>query len=125
MPLIKCPECSKEISDKAEACPHCGFPISKHSDENQNNTSDNYVEQKCGFIDRFEGFLLNKNIICPHCQKRGGVITKPSKKKRGISGGKATGALLTGGLSMLATGLSRKEKVTEARCKNCGAEWLF
>lgn len=27
MTLIKCPECGKEISDKAKSCPHCGFPI--------------------------------------------------------------------------------------------------
>ena len=26
MALIKCYECKKEISDKAEACPHCGAP---------------------------------------------------------------------------------------------------
>jgi hypothetical protein len=24
MPLINCPECNKEISDKAKSCPHCG-----------------------------------------------------------------------------------------------------
>lgn len=28
MALIKCPECGKEISDKAPACIHCGFPLS-------------------------------------------------------------------------------------------------
>lgn len=27
MALIKCPECGKEISDKAPACIHCGFPL--------------------------------------------------------------------------------------------------
>ncbi len=27
MALIKCPECGKEISDKAAACPNCGTPI--------------------------------------------------------------------------------------------------
>lgn len=27
MALIKCPECGKEISDKASACPNCGTPI--------------------------------------------------------------------------------------------------
>jgi hypothetical protein len=27
MALIKCPECGKEISDKAAACPNCGCPI--------------------------------------------------------------------------------------------------
>lgn len=29
MALIKCPECGKKISDQAEACIHCGFPLSK------------------------------------------------------------------------------------------------
>lgn len=27
MALIRCPECGKEISNKAEACPNCGYPI--------------------------------------------------------------------------------------------------
>ncbi len=27
MALIKCPECGKEISDKAPACIHCGYPL--------------------------------------------------------------------------------------------------
>ncbi len=27
MPLLKCPECFKEISDKAKVCPNCGFPF--------------------------------------------------------------------------------------------------
>ena len=29
MALIKCPECGREISDQAVSCPHCGFPLSK------------------------------------------------------------------------------------------------
>lgn len=27
MALIKCPECGKEVSDKASQCPQCGYPI--------------------------------------------------------------------------------------------------
>lgn len=27
MTLIACPECGKEISDKVQACPHCGYPL--------------------------------------------------------------------------------------------------
>lgn len=27
MALINCPECGKEVSDKAGACPNCGYPI--------------------------------------------------------------------------------------------------
>jgi hypothetical protein len=30
MALIQCPECQKQISDKAAACPHCGCPIIAH-----------------------------------------------------------------------------------------------
>jgi hypothetical protein len=29
--LIACPECGKEISDKAPTCPNCGVPISRES----------------------------------------------------------------------------------------------
>ena len=29
MALIACHECGKEISDQAEACPHCGAPVKK------------------------------------------------------------------------------------------------
>ena len=28
MALPKCPECKHDVSDKAAACPHCGYPIS-------------------------------------------------------------------------------------------------
>lgn len=27
MALIQCPECNGQVSDKAVACPHCGFPL--------------------------------------------------------------------------------------------------
>lgn len=27
MALIKCPECQREVSDKAQNCPHCGYPM--------------------------------------------------------------------------------------------------
>lgn len=33
MALIKCPECGKEISDKALACIHCGFPLKEINKE--------------------------------------------------------------------------------------------
>lgn len=64
-------------------------------------------------------------IICPHCQFRGFVKTTPVLRKKGVSGGKATAALLTGGISLLAVGLSRKEAETEAHCSNCGSRWHY
>lgn len=48
MALIKCPECEREISDKAKACPQCGFPI------NEKKYKGRMVEysicKRCGFI---------------------------------------------------------------------------
>jgi hypothetical protein len=68
---------------------------------------------------------INSRIECPQCRQAGSVRVKRATQKAGISGGNATGALLTGGLSLFATGLSRKQQVTKARCDNCGSEWTF
>lgn len=68
---------------------------------------------------------VNRQMICPHCQERGKVHTKKVTQRKGVSGGKATGAILTGGVSLLATGLSRKENATEAFCRNCSSTWYF
>jgi len=67
----------------------------------------------------------DSKILCPHCRTVGHVTTQQIKLKKGISGGKATAAVLTAGVSILATGLSRKETVTEAKCSNCGSVWHF
>lgn len=32
--LIECPECKKQISDKADICPNCGFPINQIDSNN-------------------------------------------------------------------------------------------
>ena len=31
MSLIKCPECTREVSSQADGCPYCGFPVREHS----------------------------------------------------------------------------------------------
>ena len=65
----------------------------------------------------------DSQILCPHCQVRGQVHTKRVKVKRGISGGKTTGAVLTAGFSILATGLSRKETAATCRPRVLGHLW--
>lgn len=38
--LVKCPECELQVSDKAPACPHCGYPMQptdKRKPRNKNN----------------------------------------------------------------------------------------
>jgi len=76
-------------------------------------------------VDKWNWGPVNPKLVCPHCQAAGQVRTKPIRRKSGISGAKATGAVLTGGLSLLATGLSKKETVTQVHCGNCGMTWYI
>lgn len=39
MALINCPECNKEISDKANSCPNCGFPISEYIKDQKDDSN--------------------------------------------------------------------------------------
>ena len=39
MALINCPECGKQISDKAENCIHCGFPLQQQNKPDGNANS--------------------------------------------------------------------------------------
>jgi hypothetical protein len=64
-------------------------------------------------------------MICPHCQAKGTVTTRPVTLKRGVSGAKVTAALITFGASILLAGLSQKRPATEATCSNCGAAWHY
>lgn len=72
---------------------------------------------------QWEATPPNPHIVCKHCGTKGTVKTRQMPRKKGISGGKATGALMTGGLSMGLTGLSRKQTVTEMTCTNCKTVW--
>ncbi|MHB8409796.1 MAG: hypothetical protein ACYDHY_17205 [Acidiferrobacterales bacterium] len=68
---------------------------------------------------------INLQIVCPHCNTTGTVRTKTIMQKKGISGGKATAAVLTDGLSLLVTGLARKERKTQAHRTHCNNTWVF
>ena len=49
MALINCPECDKKVSDKAYACPECGFPIKDYmeskSEESKETTNETVAEE--------------------------------------------------------------------------------
>ena len=57
MAIIKCPECGKEISDKADCCISCGYPIQHFLAEKESNSpkQDNMI------IETFEDTDVNSN----------------------------------------------------------------
>lgn len=46
MALFNCPECQREISDKASSCPHCGQPIPKTKGKKPQNTKKGSIVEK-------------------------------------------------------------------------------
>ena len=60
--LIPCPECGRQVSDRARACPGCGFPVAEHLAETR-------AEQDR--IDRLASRERVGEVDCPHCDARG------------------------------------------------------
>ena len=62
--LIPCPECERQVSDRAKACPDCGFPVAEH-----------VVELRAA-ADRAARLATRERvgeIDCPRCEARGFV----------------------------------------------------
>ena len=57
MAMIKCPECNADISDKAEACPKCGYELKKAENKETTGTDTEKKEKK------FKGKIDYKYII--------------------------------------------------------------
>lgn len=90
MALISCPECGKEISDKALSCPNCGNPMNQQTQQQE------------------------EYLCCPKCGSR-----ELHAEHKGFSGGKAlAGAILTGGIGLLAGTIGSKD--TQITCLKCG-----
>lgn len=90
MALISCPECGKEISDKATACPNCGNPMNQQPQQQE------------------------EYLCCPKCGSR-----ELHAEHKGFSGGKAlAGAIVTGGIGLLAGTIGSRD--TQITCLKCG-----
>lgn len=95
MALIKCPECGKEISDKAPACIHCGYPLDSDTEalSNTNKMSEKEIDEAerisrweckvCGFIHEGE-FEPEKCPICKVSSEHFEMIDSIIKSKAEI-----------------------------------------
>ena len=85
------------------------------------------IGEKLGGPQALASYSTSPNMICPHCQQKGRVETRPTKIKTGLGGGKVNAAALTLGVSAITPGigLSNKQSVTEAHCKHCNSTWRF
>ena len=58
MALIKCDECGKEFSDKANACPNCACPVERKKENIKEYTELSNEEKK-----RLKEYMRKKGIL--------------------------------------------------------------
>lgn len=66
MAIILCPECKREISDKASACPSCGFPVSDYFHNSDTEASRLEKQMNCQFCGKEND---NGSFYCAYCGK--------------------------------------------------------
>lgn len=138
MSLITCPECKNQISEYAEFCPKCGYPMKA---KKTNNIPDSIKCPICNVINTKDS-LINNNMLCKVCgadlsdlNKLHDLIRKHRQEEERakqanipkcptcgstniekISVGKKIGG------SML-FGIFSSDVRNTMHCKNCGAKW--
>ena len=99
MALIKCPECGKEISDKATACINCGCPVSAMKQEAAE--SKQAKAEQINFTEIFQEYFTQKPATqvktvpkeMPEMKLLPGIVVQALGKLCGMAGVAGFGAL--------------------------------
>lgn len=63
MPLIECPDCGRNVSDRAKSCPDCACPVAEVIAEQRVSQAQEKALQTRSALDR--------RVDCPRCVARG------------------------------------------------------
>lgn len=74
MPLIKCPDCGKDVSTMAQACPHCGRPVA------EDKTPKTGPGKRIACPDGNCTGVIKETGLCGTCGKLSGWKDEPEKK---------------------------------------------
>lgn len=64
MALIKCPECGKQISDRAEVCPHCGIEVQRVLAEIREKEKQQQEERRQSRKKRRKHIIISTVSVC-------------------------------------------------------------
>ena len=131
MALINCPECNKQISDRAESCPHCGYPLQQQPvyTNSYGVFGKTLYYPRCGSSNLSHHYeTVGYTTIGHEETHKKSIITRA-----GNSLGRTGMILATGGLWALTPKKSKyhttQTSTTQARrarvlnCNNCGYSW--
>lgn len=68
MSMLLCPECNKLVSQFAESCPNCGFPIKKFLDDHNITDPEKFLLcPKCAHGQTMQKFCVDPYVKCKYC----------------------------------------------------------
>lgn len=126
MALINCPECEKEISHKTKACPHCGFPIPEHRQQEAEIVIDKEEisqEKVIGYTDQiykatsFWSYPAAKILLClvilSLCLSAFSIYTsvKPSDIEQRVQEVESSSELIKQSLILINLGINASEGI--------------
>lgn len=129
--LIKCPECQKEVSDQAEVCIHCGFPLKKvPQNEAESPSTKKLSIQRCLKCRKVYPIT---DAACPACGTPSGQkpdeapmpaseepkILCPTCKSSYVEKISTTSKVV----SVVAFGIFSNKRSKTFKCKRCGYMW--
>lgn len=126
MSLIKCPECGKEISDKASACPNCGCPASEWKEKANEIEEDEAGEKAKKNEEELEKFFCNEcrtqnEIGADYCIFCGNRLISLSELKTNVLNEKRKEPKSP---YTICPECGEYNPTGVFRCKNCGHKYL-
>lgn len=140
MALIKCTECQHNVSDQAEKCPNCGYPVRKIlsdlSFSYRQEQMKGLVCQECG-CEQIAGIETPMGELVGICSKCGNKVTRqtmPEQYKTPINSTvvecpycQSTNTKKISGSSRVASfltfGLASKKVGKQWHCNKCGSDF--
>ena len=73
MPLIRCEDCGKQISDKSKACVHCGCPVSAKNSQTRLDelirTHNNQSDIRNNYRQNYNNSAISNYVIAPPAER--------------------------------------------------------
>lgn len=115
--LVVCPECKNEVSQYAESCPNCGFPITKFMKDNKlMDTSKMEVCPKCAHDEYSSPYYLK----CKYCESTM-IQTDFSEEEYIKKWCEAYNARIEHSRSNTHASKQKKEETNVPKCPTCGS----
>ena len=136
--MAKCLQCDGEIKEGAAFCSSCGAKAGRETETafcwSCGTELDDGVAfcSSCGAkagdvpatVQASATPVQTGRANCQYCNGVGTVVVQQMKRKKGVSPGKIAGAVVTGGISLVGTGVAKKVWMNQLTCTAWQMRWF-